>query len=542
MIRSHAQIVVLLLICGLALLINVGSYGVVETSDARYAEIGREMFTSGDYIHPNLLDVHHYHKPPITYQLAAIGYKMFGINAFGARFFLQLAVLLQVLLVYALTFLLFENQKMALWAAMIYFSLPMVLISSRNLTTDAFLATFALLSIYCWVRYRKKNELVWLYATTISLALGFLTKGPVIFIVPVIFIIFYNRFEPSKRKLGIHHFLTWLVFLILAGSWFAVLLHQNPTFIDYFLGKQTVDRFSADAFNRTEPFWYFIAFGPVVALPWIFSLPILVKRKRISLKAPSIKSALVFAILIPLLFFSISHSKRILYILPFYSLFAIWIAQLWSEFPIEKTNVLKKYIFIFSLLLILGAMALIFIKIDFVIPFSFKVGSVFAFLLLVWLYMKKKSDRKTVVVAMPFVLGLFLLMGSTELMSANELKINSTKPISDFIKNKGLGNHTILVYNERLPSIAFGLNKSIISLYDGDRNLNRETQFEINDRWKNYLINLKTDEGVSHLKKKLVEPSVLIAEKGKLPEEKKWILRGFTHAKRIGKWDIYYVR
>ena len=73
MFKTHLQIIVLLIICGLALLINVGSYGVVETSDARYAEIGREMFTSGDYIHPNLLDVHHYHKPPITYQLITSG-------------------------------------------------------------------------------------------------------------------------------------------------------------------------------------------------------------------------------------------------------------------------------------------------------------------------------------------------------------------------------------------------------------------------------------------------------------------------------------
>ena len=196
---------IFLVIAAISLLINVGSYGVIESSDARYAEIGRAMHVSGDYMHPNLLDVHHYHKPPFTYQITALGYKIFGINAFGARFFLQLAVLLQLVLVYRLSISLFNNKKTALWSAIIYFSFPLVLMSSRNLTTDAFLATFVLLSIYSWVKYRQSGIIKWLYAFTLSLALGFLTKGPVIFIVPVIFILFYNRTEKAKRNFSIHH-------------------------------------------------------------------------------------------------------------------------------------------------------------------------------------------------------------------------------------------------------------------------------------------------------------------------------------------------
>tara|TARA_R110002050_G_scaffold300803_1_gene472971 strand:- start:12840 stop:13265 length:426 start_codon:yes stop_codon:yes gene_type:complete len=125
-------------ICAFALFLNVGSYGVIETSDARYAEISREMFESGEFIHPTLLGIKHYHKPPLTYYVTALSYSIFGVNSFAARFFIQLAILIQILFVYRLAKLLFNDKQTALWSSLIYISLPIVLISSRNLTTDPY--------------------------------------------------------------------------------------------------------------------------------------------------------------------------------------------------------------------------------------------------------------------------------------------------------------------------------------------------------------------------------------------------------------------
>ncbi|MDI3521485.1 MAG: hypothetical protein PWR04_1473, partial [Anaerophaga sp.] len=56
-----------LLITAMALLFNLNGWGVTETSEARYAEIAYEMYQSGDYLHPRLLEIQHYHKPPVTY-------------------------------------------------------------------------------------------------------------------------------------------------------------------------------------------------------------------------------------------------------------------------------------------------------------------------------------------------------------------------------------------------------------------------------------------------------------------------------------------
>ncbi|MCD4769956.1 MAG: glycosyltransferase family 39 protein [Bacteroidales bacterium] len=466
--KNNLYFIILLFISAIALLINAGSYGVVESSDARYAEIAREMYVSGDYLNPDLLDVHHYHKPPFTYQITTLGYKLFGINAFGARFFLQIAVLIQLILVYAITLLLFNKKQTALWAAMIYLSFPIVLSSSRNLTTDAFLATFVLLSLYAWVKYRKGGVVRYLYLFTFSLGLGFLTKGPVVFIVLLVFIIFYNRVEKSKSNFGIHHIFSWLFFLAIISSWFVYLVVQNPEFVDYFLGRQTVDRFSKNVFDRTEPFWYFFAYAPLMGVPWLLIFPFLIKQNRELFSVKSVCFVLLMAIMIPLVFFSISSSKRILYILPLYSLLAVLIAQLFAEIPLEKVKALSRIILGYALLIVSAFIATLFINTELFFPKIAGVISIFMIPMVLWLYNTQRIDLKLKSVYLSSIVSLFLLIGSSYIMSSNQLEVNSTKPITDFIINNQLRDRYILEYNTKKLSIQFALTKSLISLNDGN--------------------------------------------------------------------------
>lgn len=538
--KSKLSFNIFLVIAAISLFINVGSYGVIESSDARYAEIGRAMHVSGDYIHPNLLDVHHYHKPPFTYQITALGYKIFGINAFGARFFLQLAVILQLILVYRLSILLFDNKKTALWSSIIYFSFPLVLMSSRNLTTDAFLTTFALLSIYSWVKYRQSGVIKWLYTFTLSLALGFLTKGPVIFIVPVIFILFYNRTEKAKRNFSIHHITSWLLFLVIAASWFAYLGYNNPAFLDYFLGKQTADRFSKNAFGRTEPFWYFLAFAPLVGLPWFLAFIYLLKDQKELFKRKSLHFAMLMAFVIPLIFFSISSSKRILYILPLYGLLAILIADLFLRINTEKTKTINSFIIGFSGLILLTFIIAPFINTGMNFPYYLVGASLFLVILIVLLYKLTKEEVKFKPILTSLMVTVFLLISASTILAKNELKVNASKPVTDFIIDKNLNTRDILVYNIRKSSIAFGLNKSIISLYNGHGSLNRETQFETDLNWKKHLINLKNPAELENLHQIVEKPTVLLLYKKQLPKKLDWLAKKYTHKKIMEKWTIYY--
>ncbi|MCW8820609.1 MAG: glycosyltransferase family 39 protein [Sulfurovum sp.] len=538
--EKHWKFILLLSISAMVLFINVGSYGLIESSDARYAEIARAMYLSGDYMHPNLMDVHHYHKPPFTYQITALGYNLFGINSFGARFFLQIAILIQLILVYALTLQLFSKKETALWAAMIYFSFPLVLVASRNLTTDAFLTMFALLSMYTWVRYRKEGTAKYLYFFTLSLALGFLTKGPVIFIVPILFIFVYNRTEPSKNSFGYHHLFAWLLFVAVAFSWFIYLAKQDLNFLNYFLGHQTVDRFAKNAFSRTEPFWYFLLFAPLVGLPWLIILPYLLKIKKTLFTKKSLYTALLIGILVPLIFFSISSSKRILYILPFYSLLAVLIAQLLSTLSDKKSKVINTIVFAYAMIILLTFSATLTIETKFVIPAVLGIVGILLILPVVWIYKNDKMTFTFRAIVISFIVSLFLLGGSSSIMTANQLQLKSLKPIADFIISKGLKDRNILIYNTRKPSLAFHLNKSVISLYDGDQNLKRETQFEEDIHWKKYLIDLDSEEESTYLKEVLTIPTVLVVYKNVLPEKRKWIQNAYKQKEVMGKWSVYY--
>jgi hypothetical protein len=46
----------------------------LDSTDARYLEISREMYASGDWIVPRLATRPHLDKPPLTYWAAALGY------------------------------------------------------------------------------------------------------------------------------------------------------------------------------------------------------------------------------------------------------------------------------------------------------------------------------------------------------------------------------------------------------------------------------------------------------------------------------------
>lgn len=529
-----------LIIAAVALLVNVGSYGVIESSDARYAEIARKMFVTGDYIHPNLLEVHHYHKPPFTYQITALGYKLFGVSPFGARFFLQIAVIIQLVIIYRLSFLLFKNKQTALWSAVIYFSFPMVLIASRNLTTDAFLATFALLGITAWVNYRQSGKWRWLYFFTLALGFGFLTKGPVIFIVPVIFIAFYNLTEPAKRTFSFHHFLAWLLFIGVAGSWFFYLAWQNPNFIDYFLGRQTADRFAKNAFNRTEPFWYFLAFAPLMGLPWFANGGVLLQKTTSFFKFKGVHFALLMAFIVPLVFFSVSSSKRILYILPMYSVLAVLIGHLYQRANKNQVGTIQKITVVFTGLICVALSILNWLPLDFTLPYWFVVLALLGLMTIVFVSRNNKIPYKTKPIATTLVLAVLLAMGSAAFFADNELKVNGVRPVVDFMIENDLQDRKVIVYNSRKPSIAFGLNKPIISLNNGDESLARETQFETNDDFKKYLIDLQDPKRIDNLKKLVATPSVLLVYKRPVSEEFQWLLAKYPHQKKIGKWTVYY--
>jgi 4-amino-4-deoxy-L-arabinose transferase-like glycosyltransferase len=525
----------------LALLWHLGSWGVLETSEARYAEISREMLTSGNWFMPRLLGIYHFDKPLMTYWITATGLQFFGTDAFGARFFLQLAYLLQIILVYAITFRLFRQRQKAIYAALFYAGLPLVLMSVRNLTTDAYLNTFELLGVYLLMRYYSRRRPLWLYLFFLDLSLALFTKGPVGLLIPLLMVYPLRKiFHVEGKKNILHMWLGIVIMLVIGSCWFTYLMIKSPEFYHFFIDEQLVDRmFKASTLHRAKPFWYYFVFFPAVTLPAFLLLPEAI-GKTFRQKNHPLQLLTIYWFIIPFLFFSASSSKLVLYVLPLSPFVAIAAGWLVDEKP---WTALKKYYF-----LLWGFFALLFIAllILFLVPVSNLTytpalsGWIFlvaGFVLLVAFLIK---NGKTQMVCLSLLFPLIVVPVSTGILKQAEIQVNGTLPLAQFLRSHHLEKRKVIVWDKRLPSLSFNLQKELVSVYYHDFSLKRHTEFQENQNWKKNLINVNIPSEYAYLKKVVAKPSVFLTKKGRLPEQFKSLLQGYRHEKTMGPWEVYY--
>lgn len=532
-----------------AFLLNLNAWGVLESSEARYAEIGREMLAGGDWLHPRLLGIQHFHKPPLTYWLTAAGLGLFGGTAGAVRILPVLAVLAQVALVYALALLVFaRDRRRALAAAVVYGTLPVVLISALNVTTDAYLATLELLAAYAFQRYhctpQGRPAARWLYLGWVALGLGFLTKGPVAVVLPAMVVISLHLTRGSARRpWSWHHLTAGLLFGLVGLSWYLLLVADNPAFLRYFLFEHTVERFAnAATFNRAKPWWFYLVLAPVGALPWAAALLTELVRTGWRGLGRRWQQVLLWWVLVPLLFFSLSKSKLLLYVLPIFPGVALLTVELLGR---RTDAVLFRWYLAFMALfgLLLSALCLLPL---FAPSFGLDVAPWVALwpaagvLLLLFSHMFWDEVRvapRLLVLAVLFTLGL--LAAAKPILGQIEARANGSRPVARRLEELNLQDRPVLVYNELLPSLAFAQRRLPVSLYDGNQALQRETQFEADGRWHQHLINLQDPADTAALGPLLRQHPVLLV-KGELPAGRQYLKRGLPEHEHLGPWTIFY--
>jgi len=499
------------------------------------------MLVTNDYVHPKLLEISHYHKPPMTYYITVLGYKIFGINAFGARFFLQIAVLIQLVLIYNITLLLYNDKKIALGAVLIYFSMPLVLISSRNLTTDAYLNTFVLTSVYLWLLYRIKSKPVLLYLFYFTLGLIFETKGPVGLLFPLIFIASHKIIFKEKIEKNWHQLLGLLLFILIATCWFLILVELDPNFFDYFINYQLKARMISNSFNRSKPIWYYLVTIPLVCLPWFIILMVQLKKDFSKIvKERKIELVLYATILTLFILFSVFKTKLVFYVLPMFGFIAILSAKIVSIASVKSLKIYNQILLCLGILFLLSILILNVLDLGYQINLAYAVTIAISAIVVCFIILKFQSGYiKTA--SLSFLFGCLLLLGGNGVLIENESQLNSTKPAVDFIENDLSDIQNILVYNYLMPSIKFNSNKTVITLNDGHNTVQRETQFETNLKWQDHLLDLSTEIGKQRTVSILQNQAALISRKNKnLPDYLDFLEHSPYHKKEFGQWVIYY--
>ena len=535
-IGAGRELYLIIAVAAFALFVNLGGWGVTETSEARFAEISYEMYQSGDYLHPRLLGIQHYHKPPVVYWFTALAYYLFGPSAFAARFFLQIAVLLQIILLYHLAFLFFNKRSPALLAVLFYLSFTGVALSSRALTTDAWLNTFILGAIYFQVKRRVSLKVKWFYAVCFLLGLGFMTKGPVVFIVPLIVFPLINYHWPLPSKAFTWHNAGGIVlFLITALPWFIYLVAQNPLFFDYFVVDHTINRFATTQFNRNQPFWFFFALLPAITAPWLF---LNIARIKDYFNKPFAEGHILWIwIGGALLFFSLSSSKLILYVLPVLPAVAILTALNWQKLAHKKQVKWNVVLFIYHCI---ALTALFLAPVFSPNQLRFSTGmwifaGVMVILMLYQLY-NISTPFKGIWVAALFTLSLSGF--STFFLGNHPDLAHDTLPVASFVEEVLPPDGKILVYNKILPSLAFNTKRMTISVDAGDNSLKRETMFEKNDKWQNYLVDARS-EAIKN--DEFFVGSVMVVRQNEIVDSrlKAWSAH-YVNKKQVTNWIVYY--
>ena len=305
---------------------GLGSYGLVEPSDARYGEVAREMFVSGDYLLPRLAGILHFHKPPLIYWLICAGYKVFGVSEWGARAALGALGIILTLVVWRFAKRHLDEGSAPL-AAIILATSPAVVVAGRMLTTDLLLITLQTVSLALWYGLwcgRGGRGSLLVFYTAIGLC--FLAKGPVGWLVPGIVIGFFAVLQKGKGGRKSSWGLGWGIPLVAAVAlpWYLYVVSTTPGLLQYFLGDQLTSRVGGST-GHVRVWYYYLLVFPALGLPWI--LPAMAGARTAWRRQDRVTLFLLIWCLVPPVFFSLPATKLPLYVLLSYPPIALLAAR-----------------------------------------------------------------------------------------------------------------------------------------------------------------------------------------------------------------------
>lgn len=359
--------------------------------EARDAQIAREMHNSGDWVIPRWNSQVLAWKPPVYHWFAAISYGIFGeVNEFTSRFPSVVCGIVGVLAVFVFGAVIFSRWT-GFFAGLILATSQEYFKHARSAQTDIFLCVFTLLSLgfffVGYLRYRKSEDpeggvqsvhgpflryKIFYLISYFFMGWATLSKGPAGVVVPSLVIFVYLLAQGNLKHLA-QMAIPWgvPVYLGVVAIWyFPVWLRGGNAFIYELVIRQSFIRY-LNAFDHVRPFWKYFQYLAAHFLPWFAFLPGAImfifsqghsrdkRRKYIFLL---IWLAVIFV------FYSVSQSKRSVYILALYPACALMVGRFFDAFIKHRdlSKIRRKMIassVAYGVILLLIASALIYLAV-----------------------------------------------------------------------------------------------------------------------------------------------------------------------------------
>ena len=309
----------LLLAFAVFYLLPMGLHGLWIPDETRYAQISQEMLLSGNWVAPHFMGVRYFEKPAAGYWLIALGQAVFGENLFGVRIASALTTGLSVVLAYLIARRLWNDPRKSFACALLYMSFGLVAGQAGYSNLDPQFTLWVNLSLVAlWFALDSRTPRGRLGAWAVlgvACAMGFMTKGFLAWLLPVLIAVPYMLWQRRLGELLRYGPLAIGVALLLCLPWVWATHLQEPDYWRFFFWHEHIRRFSSDNAQHARAWWFFLPIMVVACLPWAALLPSTVLKAWKDKGQPAIVF-LALWLLLPLGFFSLSNGKLPTYIMP----------------------------------------------------------------------------------------------------------------------------------------------------------------------------------------------------------------------------------
>ncbi len=281
--RRAVLVATIALVC-LLYLGDLTGMGLVSADEPRYADIGRAMARTGDWITPRLWGRPWFEKPALLYWMTASGFRL-GLGP-------ELAPRLPIALL-SLGFLAFFWWRLHIeWGARVAsFAAAMLATSagwlaySHVAVTDLPLAAFFSAAVLLSLPWIARRELALLPAAAACLGLATLAKGlvPLVLFVPVFALGWKNLREWLRPG-------PLLAFAVCALPWYLLCAIRNGSeFPRVLFVEQTFGRLASTALQHGQPVWFYIPILLLLLYPWFPVLLFPGRRPSLPLRDPRVR-------------------------------------------------------------------------------------------------------------------------------------------------------------------------------------------------------------------------------------------------------------
>ncbi len=252
-----------------SLFLCLGTAPLFDVDEGAFSQATMEMFQRGDFLSTYLNGIPRYDKPILVYWLQAACVLVLGPNEWAFRLPSAICATLWCFLIFFFARTAY-GVNAALAAAACAATSVGVFIIGRAATADALLNLLIAASMFSAWLYLQRGERKWLYGLFAAMALGVLAKGPVAVLIPgavtFLFCLLRKDFKTWLRMV-----FDWrgiVLFLLIAAPWYAVILYKEGwNFVEGFIMKHNVQRFSQPLQSHGGSLVYYFPVVLVAALP-----------------------------------------------------------------------------------------------------------------------------------------------------------------------------------------------------------------------------------------------------------------------------------